>query len=303
LQRINFQTSELDTSKRIDIFLSEQNPAFSRSQISSFISRGLVSINRIPTKASYRIKGGELIELLIPPLPPSTLIAEDIPLNVIYEDSDVIVIDKPAGMVVHPAAGHWSGTLANALLSHLPNIDGVGEEGRPGIVHRLDKETSGLMMVAKNTYSHRKLSQQIKDREITKVYTCLVSGRPKSYEGTISGSIARDTRNRKRMAIVEFGRISETSYKVIQTYNECSLIEAYPRTGRTHQIRVHFSSIGHPIIGDRLYGGTNKSLDRQFLHSTRLGFWLPSNHQYVEFESTLADDLRIYLDELALESL
>lgn len=303
MQRINLKTSELDASKRIDVFLSEQNPEFSRSQIASFISRGLVSVNGIPTKSSYRIKSGEIIEILIPPLPPTTLIAEDIPLSIIYEDADVLVIDKPAGMVVHPAAGNWSGTLANALLSHLPNIDGVGEAGRPGIVHRLDKETSGLMMVAKNTYAHRKLSRQIKDREITKVYLCLVRGNPKSDEGTISGEIGRDTHNRKRMAIVESGRVAETSYKVMHTYSESSLVEAYPKTGRTHQIRVHFSSIGHPIIGDSLYGGTNKSLKRQFLHSTRLGFWLPSNQQYVEFESNLPCDLKIFLDELALESL
>ena len=303
MQRINLKTSQLDASKRIDVFLSEQNPQFSRSQIASFISRGLVSVNGIPTKSSYRIKSGEIIEILIPPLPPTTLIAEDIPLSIIYEDADVLVIDKPAGMVVHPAAGNWSGTLANALLSHLPNIDGVGEAGRPGIVHRLDKETSGLMMVAKNTYAHRKLSRQIKDREITKVYLCLVRGNPKSDEGTISGEIGRDTHNRKRMAIVESGRVAETSYKVMHTYSESSLVEAYPKTGRTHQIRVHFSSIGHPIIGDGLYGGTNKSLKRQFLHSTRLGFWLPSNQQYVEFESNLPCDLKMFLDELVLEPL
>ena len=206
-------------------------------------------------------------------------------------------------MVVHPAAGNWSGTLANALLKHIPDIAGVGESGRPGIVHRLDKETSGLMMVAKNTSAHRNLSKQIKDRYITKVYTCLIRGNLKLYQGTISGNISRDTHNRKRMAVVESGRTAETSYKVMQIYNGYSLVEAYPKTGRTHQIRVHFSSIGHPITGDKLYGGTNKLLRRQFLHSTRLGFWLPSNQHYVEFESKLPYDLQMYLDGLVLESL
>tara|TARA_Y100000588_G_scaffold288301_1_gene306674 strand:+ start:2919 stop:3782 length:864 start_codon:yes stop_codon:yes gene_type:complete len=287
----------------VDIFLSERTTDLSRSQISNFISQGLVTVDGTPAKASYRVKSGEIIQLLIPPLPPTSLIAEDIPITVVYEDSDVLVIDKPAGMVVHPAAGNWSGTLANALLKHIPDIAGVGESGRPGIVHRLDKETSGLMMVAKNTSAHRNLSKQIKDRYISKVYTCLIRGNLKLYQGTISGNISRDTHNRKRMAVVESGRTAETSYKVMQTYNGYSLVEAYPKTGRTHQIRVHFSSIGHPITGDKLYGGTNKLLRRQFLHSTRLGFWLPSNQHYVEFESKLPYDLQMYLDGLVLESL
>jgi len=303
LETITLQISKSDTAKRVDIFLSERTTDLSRSQISNFISQGLVTIDGTPAKASYRVKSGEIIQLLIPPLPPTSLIAEDIPITVVYEDSDVLVIDKPAGMVVHPAAGNWSGTLANALLKHIPDIAGVGESGRPGIVHRLDKETSGLMMVAKNTSAHRNLSKQIKDRYITKVYTCLIRGNLKLYQGTISGNISRDTHNRKRMAVVESGRTAETSYKVMQIYNGYSLVEAYPKTGRTHQIRVHFSSIGHPITGDKLYGGTNKLLRRQFLHSTRLGFWLPSNQHYVEFESKLPYDLQMYLDGLVLESL
>ena len=303
METITLQISKSDTSKRVDIFLSERTTDLSRSQISNFISQGLVTIDGTPAKASYRVKSGEIIQLLIPPLPPTSLIAEDIPITVVYEDSDVLVIDKPAGMVVHPAAGNWSGTLANALLKHIPDIAGVGESGRPGIVHRLDKETSGLMMVAKNTSAHRNLSKQIKDRYITKVYTCLIRGNLKLYQGTISGNISRDTHNRKRMAVVESGRTAETSYKVMQIYNGYSLVEAYPKTGRTHQIRVHFSSIGHPITGDKLYGGTNKLLRRQLLHSTRLGFWLPSNQHYVEFESKLPYDLQMYLDGLVLESL
>ncbi|MCH2525413.1 MAG: RluA family pseudouridine synthase [Dehalococcoidia bacterium] len=303
METITLQISKSDTAKRVDIFLSERTTDLSRSQISNFISQGLVTIDGTPAKASYRVKSGEIIQLLIPPLPPTSLIAEDIPITVVYEDSDVLVIDKPAGMVVHPAAGNWSGTLANALLKHIPDIAGVGESGRPGIVHRLDKETSGLMMVAKNTSAHRNLSKQIKDRYITKVYTCLIRGNLKLYQGTISGNISRDTHNRKRMAVVESGRTAETSYKVMQIYNGYSLVEAYPKTGRTHQIRVHFSSIGHPITGDKLYGGTNKLLRRQFLHSTRLGFWLPSNQHYVEFESKLPYDLQMYLDGLVLESL
>ena len=303
METITLQISKSDTAKRVDIFLSERTTDLSRSQISNYISQGLVTIDGTPAKASYRVKSGEIIQLLIPPLPPTSLIAEDIPITVVYEDSDVLVIDKPAGMVVHPAAGNWSGTLANALLKHIPDIAGVGESGRPGIVHRLDKETSGLMMVAKNTSAHRNLSKQIKDRYITKVYTCLIRGNLKLYQGTISGNISRDTHNRKRMAVVESGRTAETSYKVMQIYNGYSLVEAYPKTGRTHQIRVHFSSIGHPITGDKLYGGTNKLLRRQFLHSTRLGFWLPSNQHYVEFESKLPYDLQMYLDGLVLESL
>jgi len=302
LEELRFCVRDESQGQRIDLFLAQKESEFSRSQISDFISRGFIQVDGIARKASYKLKSGESVTMTVPPLPPNTLIPEDIPISVLYEDDDVLVLDKPAGMVVHPAAGHHSGTLVNALLKLIPDISGVGEQGRPGIVHRLDKDTSGVMMVAKNVQAHRYLSKQIKDREISKVYIALVKGNLASDKGIITGNIARDIHNRKRMSIVESGRISETSYETMNKYRLNTLVKAFPKTGRTHQIRVHFSSIGHPIVGDSLYGGGYKGLSRHFLHSNRLGFRIPSTKEYIEIESKLAPDLNSFLGNLNLEN-
>jgi 23S rRNA pseudouridine1911/1915/1917 synthase len=302
LEELRFCVRDESQGQRIDLFLAQKESEFSRSQISDFISRGFIQVDGIARKASYKLKSGESVTMTVPPLPPNTLIPEDIPISVLYEDDDVLVLDKPAGMVVHPAAGHHSGTLVNALLKLIPDISGVGEQGRPGIVHRLDKDTSGVMMVAKNVQAHRYLSKQIKDREISKVYIALVKGNLASDKGIITGNIARDIHNRKRMSIVESGRISETSYETMNKYRLHTLVKAFPKTGRTHQIRVHFSSIGHPIVGDSLYGGGYKGLSRHFLHSNRLGFRIPSTKEYIEIESKLAPDLNSFLGNLNLEN-
>lgn len=284
--------------ERLDKFLALKQEDLSRAYISALVARGLVTVNGTTAKASYRLKGGELLEIEVAPPPPSTLSPQDIPITVVYEDEDLLVVDKPAGMVVHPAPGHPLGTLVNALLARLPDLRGVGEGVRPGIVHRLDKDTSGLMVVAKNRQAHEYVSSQIKERAIRKVYIALATGVLEPAEAIIRARIGRDSRNRKRMAVVEWGREAETSYRVMERLPGFTLVEAVPKTGRTHQIRVHFSSLGHPLAGDSLYGGKDPRLDRQFLHAHILGFRLPTTEEYVEFTSPLPVELDALLVQL-----
>ena len=284
--------------ERLDRFIALNVTDLSRSQIAGLVARGLVTVDGTVAKSSYRLKRGEMVEMTIPPPAPATLVPQDIPVTIIYEDDDVLVVDKPAGMVVHPAVGHTLGTLANAILARTPDLKGIGDEMRPGIVHRLDKDTSGLMMVAKNSQAHRYLSQQIKDRAVRKGYLALIKGAIKQPEGIIRGDIGRDTSNRKRMTLVNIGRKAETSYHVLERLQGYTLVEVFPRTGRTHQIRVHFSSLGHPLVGDFLYGGRDPHLDRQFLHAHILGFRLPRTEEYTEFTSLLPPDLEMCLAEV-----
>ena len=284
--------------ERLDKFLAGSQSDLSRSHISSLVGRGLVRVNGSSAKSSYRLKGGEVVEMDVSPPLPTTLLPQDIPVAVVYEDDDVLVVNKPAGMVVHPAPGHPLGTLVNALLARLPELGRIEEGLRPGIVHRLDKDTSGLMVVAKNRRAHEHVSRQIKEREIRKVYMALVSGRLEPAEGTIAARIGRDPRNRKRMAVVEGGREADTSYRTLERLPGFTLVEALPRTGRTHQIRVHFSHLGYPIAGDALYGGKSLHLGRQFLHSQALGLRLPSSERYVEFSSPLPAELDAFLTQL-----
>ena len=241
--------------ERLDKFLALRQGNLSRAHISGLVAKGLVTVNGVRAKASYRLKGGEMVEIEVVSPPPTTLLPQDIPVTVVYEDDDLLVVDKPAGMVVHPAPGHPLGTLVNAILARLPDIMGVGEELRPGIVHRLDKDTSGLMVVAKNRQAHEHVSRQIKDREVRKVYIALATGVLEPTGGTIRASIGRDPRNRKRMAVVEMGREAETSYRVLERLPDFTLVEALPKTGRTHQIRVHLTHRMMPVIGDSVYGG------------------------------------------------
>jgi 23S rRNA pseudouridine1911/1915/1917 synthase len=284
--------------ERLDKFLALKQEDLSRAHISGLVARGLVTVNGAIAKASYRLKGGELVEIEVAPPPPTTLLPQDIPITVAYEDEDLLVVDKPAGMVVHPAPGHPMGTLVNALLARLPDLRGVGEGLRPGIVHRLDKDTSGLMVVAKNRQAHEYVSRQIKERAIRKVYIALAMGALEPAEGMIRARIGRDPRNRKRMAVVEWGREAETSYRVTERLLGFTLLEAFPKTGRTHQIRVHLSSLGHPLAGDSLYGGKHPRLDRQFLHAHILGFRLPTTEEYMEFTSPLPVELDAFLVQL-----
>ena len=284
--------------ERLDKFLASRETDLSRAQIAGLVAGGLVKVDGAIVKSSYRLRGGETVEMEMLPPKPTGVSPQEIPLSVIYEDEDILVIDKPAGMVVHPAPGHRRDTVANALLGRLPRIEEVGEEQRPGIVHRLDMDTSGLMVAAKNRRAHRHVSGQIKDRSVLKGYTALAKGNIDPPEGVIKARIGRDNRNRKRMAVVELGREAETSYRAVESAPGYTLLEVIPKTGRTHQIRVHLSALGYPIVGDALYGGKDPRLERQFLHAHLLGIRLPGTGEYIEFTSPLPADLKAFLSQL-----
>ena len=283
---------------RLDKYVSEKCPELSRSQAQRLIADGKITVNGIPAKPSLKLRTGDRIRITIPPPPPSHLEPEAIPLNIVYEDDDLLVVDKPAGLTVHPAPGHPSHTLVNALLSHLPSLPDTGEPLRPGIVHRLDKDTSGLVIVAKNNVAHMKLASQFKSRSVVKTYVALVKGHLELGEGVIEAKIGRDPHHRKRMAVVASGREARTEYRVLRYIGNYTLLEVKPRTGRTHQIRVHLSAIGFPVVGDATYGGKSPLLSRQFLHAAKLGFRLPSTGEYVEFKSNLPPDLAKMLRDI-----
>ena len=284
--------------ERLDVFLAEQSPDLSRSRIRKLIDDGYVTVDGRPGKPSTRLDVGQTITLELPPTSPTELRPWDVPLSVIFEDEDLIVVDKPAGMTVHPAPGNEDRTLANAVLAHAPDIEGVGGERRPGIVHRLDKDTSGLIIVAKNERAHANLSDRFKSREVSKVYLALVVGHPSPPEADIDAPIGRHPNDRQRMAIVSTGRPAITRYRVVTSYSRSTLVEARPRTGRTHQIRVHLASVRHPVVGDATYGRSAEGLSRQFLHAHHLGFTHPASGQNIRFTAELPSDLRSYLDRL-----
>ena len=287
---------------RLDRYLAAHLPDYSRSQVQRWVREGAVQVNARPARAGMSLKSGDVITLTIPEPAPTELLPQDIPLVVLYEDEDVIAIDKPAGMVVHPAAGHSRGTLVNALLWRFPHLEGVGERGRPGIVHRLDKDTSGIILVAKNALAHRHLQAQFQARSIEKTYLALVHGHLSPEQGLIDAPIGRHARHRKRMAIVPAhrGRAAQTEYEVIAYYDANTLAAAHPLTGRTHQIRVHLASLGHPVVGDVVYGRRDAyKLGRHFLHAHRIRFRSPAHDAIIELESPLPPELRALLERLS----
>ncbi|MEG6570593.1 RluA family pseudouridine synthase [Thermoanaerobacterium thermosaccharolyticum] len=288
--RINIIAEKDDVDKRIDSFLASELD-YTRSYLKKLILDGLVKVNGLLIKPNYKLKEGDSVDVNIPEAEEIDLKPENIPLDIIYEDDDIIVINKPQGMVVHPAPGNYSGTLVNALLYHCKNLSGINGELRPGIVHRLDKDTSGVMVVAKNDKAHLDLSNQIKERTILKKYIAIVEGVIKDDEGSIEAPIGRDHVERKKMAVTEDGRYALTLYKVLERYKNNSLIEATIKTGRTHQIRVHMSYIGHPIVGDEVYGYKKQrfNLLGQALHSKLLGLVHPSKKIYMEFEAPIPE--------------
>ena len=283
---------------RLDQFLALQSTQLTRAQLHRLIVEGRVLLNGRSAKPAQKVRSGDMVSLTIPPPRETDVVPQWMPLSVIYQDSDIVVIDKPAGLSVHPGPGHPDQTLVNGLLARCPDIQGVGGAIRPGIVHRLDKDTSGLMMVAKNHHAHRELSDQIKNRQVTKGYLALSTGTVTPDSGLIDQPIARDPRHRKRMAVVPGGKESRTQYKVIETPAGHSLLELILETGRTHQIRVHLAYLGHPLLGDGVYGRTSPRLDRHFLHAYKLGFQHPRTGEPLEFQSELPQDLARVLDEL-----
>jgi 23S rRNA pseudouridine1911/1915/1917 synthase len=284
---------------RLDKFVGEKCPGLSRTHAQKLIAEGHVTVNGRAARPSLKLNTGDKIEVMIPPEPASRIAPEDIQLDIVYEDEDLLVIDKPPGMAVHPAPGTPGHTLVNAVLAYLPGLEGDLDTLRPGIVHRLDKDTSGLIIVAKNRVAQADLSGQFKLRSVSKKYIVLVKGRLAPEKGVIEAAIGRDPRHRQRMAVVSRGREARTEYRVLKYIRGNSLLEIRPETGRTHQIRVHLAAIGFPVVGDERYGVKSPYLARQFLHASGLGFRLPSTGNYVEFESPLPPDLEQALHEIA----
>ena len=297
---------------RLDIYVSQITENTTRSYAKILIDTGKVLLNAAPSKASQKLKAGDIVEVTLEEAIPLDTPAEDLPVEILYEDESIVVVNKAAMMVVHPAAGNYTGTLVNALLFHLTDLSGIGGVMRPGIVHRLDKGTSGVMVVAKNDEAHLSLTAQFKDRAVTKKYLALVLGRMPAANGVIESEIGRDNKNRKKISSNSSNKKEAvTFYEVKKVLDRFSLLELTPKTGRTHQIRVHLSESGHPIVGDELYGGVKrlhsipdtllrkrlKELDRFLLHAAYLSFAHPKTNERVEFSAPLPDD---FLSVLAM---
>lgn len=295
------QTGE---ENRLDKFLAVKLPEHSRSRLQALIKDGAVFVNALPvTKTGYLVETGNQVSIEIPETKPLDITPEMIPLDVVFENDELVIINKPAGMVVHPAPGHFSGTLVHAALGSIADLKGIGGEMRPGIVHRLDKDTSGLIIIAKTDLAHRWLQDQFRFRRVEKIYLALVDGKPPTPTGRIEAAIARDPAHRKQMAVVSEGRgrSSVTEYKTVRSFPHHTLIEAHPLTGRTHQIRLHLAFIGCPITGDRVYGHKKLSLeiDRHFLHAAKISIILPGDEKPSTFSADLPVDLQRVIDSLS----
>jgi len=290
-----------NAGERVDVFIASQTNGLSRSRIQKLLTLGHIRVNGEISRASTRLKPGDEVSVTVPEPAPLDLTAEKIALDIVYEDDHIIVINKEAGMVVHPSAGHRSGSLVNALLGSGVKLSGIGGVARPGIVHRLDKETSGLMVVAKNDAAHQSLSDQLKDRSLTRIYIAVVKGTPKRYQGIIETNIGRHKIHRKKMAVLkEGGRKAVTSYKVIEPLKGGALVEVKLGTGRTHQIRVHMKSIHCPVIGDKTYGPKGKTslIGRQALHAWKLALTHPEDGRKLNFTAPPPEDIVILIRKI-----
>ena len=280
-----------DSEARLDQFLARQDIGLTRSRLRQLIDGGDVLVNGESVKPAHRVRPGDRVLVSVPPPRPSVAVPQDIPIAVVYQDADLVVIDKPPGLAAHPGPGHPDRTLVNGLLALCPDIQGIGGEIRPGIVHRLDKDTSGLMIAAKNQHSHHNLSQQIKDRAVEKGYLALVQGSPSQDSGIIDVPIGRDPRRRTRMAVSAEGRESRTGFRLLEHAGRYTLLELSLYTGRTHQARVHLAWLGHPLLGDAVYGKRSPLLPRHFLHAHSLAFAHPATGEPLAFSSPLPRDL------------
>jgi 23S rRNA pseudouridine1911/1915/1917 synthase len=305
-EQLQLTVEPAQDGSRLDRFVAERVNDLSRSYAHQLIEDAHIRLNGRDARPSSPVRTGDIVTVRLPVARPTDLVAQDIPLTVVYEDADVAVIDKPAGMVVHPAPGHLDGTLVNALLARYPDIT-VSGDLRPGIVHRLDRDTSGLLVITRNDRARHAIQAQQQARTMTKAYLAVVEGRFKEAEGLIDAPIARHPTDRKRQAIVANGREARTHWRVLEELGEYTLIEARLETGRTHQIRVHFAYRSRPVLGDPLYGPRKPratfGLTRQFLHAYRLGFALPSSGEWAEFEAPLPEDLRAALEKLRTRAL
>jgi 23S rRNA pseudouridine1911/1915/1917 synthase len=310
---LTYQVNAEDATSRLDIFLADHIDNWSRARLQRLIDDGDVLVNGHTSKGSYKLRPDDEIEVELTPSAAASFLPEDLPLDIIHEDDDIIVVNKPAGMVVHPAAGCPSGTLANALAFHFAQLSSRAGPVRPGIVHRLDKDTSGILVAAKNEAAHGNLADQFRAREVFKSYVALVHGVVKENSGTIEQPIARDPRNRTRMAVVRGGRPAVSVFTVRRQYNRFALLDVEIKTGRTHQIRVHLEWLKHPVVGDPVYGGGRdnsvqdpkiraaiRKVGRQFLHAERLGFSHPSSGVALRFRAPLPLELETFLHEIEL---
>lgn len=297
-----FAAEKEDVGTRIDVFLAENMEDLSRSGVQKLIDEGMITLNGGKTKANYKLREKDIIDVTVPEVKEVEILPEDIPLDILYEDADVIVVNKPQGMVVHPAPGHTSGTLVNALMFHCgDDLSGINGEKRPGIVHRIDKDTSGVLMIAKNDMAHQSLAAQLAEHSITRKYNAVVYNGFNEDEGTIDKPIGRNPQDRKKMAVTEkHSRHAVTHYRVIERMEKFTLIEAQLETGRTHQIRVHMTYIGHPLLGDPVYGPKKQpiNLEGQALHARVLGFIHPRTGEYMEFEAPLPPHFEALLERL-----
>ncbi len=307
IKKYSFLVSSEESGKRLDIFLMENNPDMSRSRLQGLIVEGLVSVKGKNIKSNYRVKKGDQVFLEVPSPREITIEPENIPLSILYQDKDLVVVNKSAGMVVHPAAGHYQGTLVNALLFHCRDLSGIGGKLRPGIVHRLDKDTSGLLVAAKNDYAHRSLASQMKNRSIKREYQALVHGRIVESRATIDAPIGRHDKERKNMAVSSKGRAREaiTHFEVLERFKKYTHLRLKLQTGRTHQIRVHMAYIKHPVLGDLQYGPSKNefNLKGQALHAGTLGFIHPQSENYMEFSAPLPEHIQRILRTLTQENL
>ncbi len=287
-------------SERLDKIVSAHVQDLSRATAQRLIKTGEVTVNGRPSKPSYRVQVGDEVVVRVPAEMPEEVIPEDIPLDVIYEDDVLLVVNKPAGMVVHPALGHPTGTLVNAVLAYCPQVADVGGPERAGIVHRLDKDTSGLILIAKDDATRAALQRQFKHRQVVKTYLALVEDQVQPREGVIEAPIGRDKRQRNKMAVVRSGRQARTLYRVLEYFDDHTLLEVRPHTGRTHQVRVHLAWLGYPVVGDAVYGRRRQRLlrDRHFLHAARIRFTHPATGEEVEFKAPLPPKLAAVLKRL-----
>jgi len=304
MERIHLIPTPEDNGRRLDQYLAEKLPQYSRNHFQKLIRNGLVTVDAGPAKANHRIRAEEQIVVSLPPPKEMKIAPENIDLNIVYEDEDIAVINKPQGMVVHPAPGHESGTLVNALLYHYDELSDLNGKFRPGIVHRIDKDTSGLLVIAKNNFAHSRLAEQLQKKEVARQYLALAEDNIKQDSGTICAPVGRNPANRKKMAVVASGRNAVTHFQVMERFGFCTYLECKLETGRTHQIRVHLSHIGHPILGDPLYGRHRQkfSLKGQALHAARLSLIHPRTGKYMEFSAPLPDYFEKLLKVLRQQS-
>ncbi len=300
-----FEVESTQEGERLDKYLSMIYPDISRSFFQKIIKENAILVNDLPQKANYRMKTEDMVTVAIPEAVETAIMAENIPLDIIYEDADVLIVNKPKGMVVHPSAGHFSGTLVNAVMYHCrDSLSGINGEIRPGIVHRIDMDTTGSLIVCKNDESHVKIAEQIKAHSINRIYEGIVCGVIKEDEGTINAPIGRNPKDRKKMAVNENGgKPAITHYKVLERFQGFTYMQFKLETGRTHQIRVHMASIGHPLLGDVLYNGVNGTfnhLQGQTLHARTIGFIHPGTGQYMEFSAPLPEYFENLINRLKL---